>query len=396
MKKLRVLPMLLVLGLFIISCDGEDGDIGPIGPAGINGIDGQDGVDGQDGADARPPQGLLPVGLFVNVWNSFDIEDRRVNRNPGDIGVGTAQLIKDENDHFFYMLSSFTTSDSANTEYEVYTTVAGAALGTQNGFTTSERPRQVMTLDGSAPLTITQSEDRIYIPVTTPPGPAEDTRRMFDWLLLYPVGGDIDQPGIVADLDAQDLLPRRQIWNSFEIEDRTADAPAPAVTGNGFARIVTNEDQGRTRFWINLSGFEGINAPINRGGGSIVAERFAVFLTVAGAPLGNQINFAGEEPVFVGFVEANGAQYIPMTLGTVADLDAANGRNIAFNLNNANVALNADGYILPQRASGGQNRWYDWVVLMPIDAQGIRPITYGGFASDLDRDNELSQNQRQK
>lgn len=74
MKKLRILLLPFVLGLFIISCDGEDGDIGPIGPAGANGIDGQngaDGADGQDGADARPAQELMPVGLFVNVWNSF-------------------------------------------------------------------------------------------------------------------------------------------------------------------------------------------------------------------------------------------------------------------------------------------------------------------------------------
>jgi len=31
---------------------------------------------------------------------------------------------------------------------------------------------------------------------------------------------------------------------------------------------------------------------------------------------------------------------------------------------------------------------------MPIDAMGVRPISYPGFAADLDRDNELTQNQR--
>ena len=77
----------------------------------------------------------------------------------------------------------------------------------------------------------------------------------------------------------------------------------------------------------------------------------------------------------------------------MADLEAVNGRDIAFNLNNGGVQLNADGYIVPQRAVGGNQRWYDWVILMPIDANGVRPISYGGFASDLDRDNELSQNQ---
>jgi len=391
MKKLSILLMLFAGGLFLNSCD--DGEDGLDGIDGIDGVDGIDGIDGVDGTDARPAQGLLPVGLIENVWNSFDVEDRRVNRNPGDIGIGTAQLVRDENDDFFYMLSNFTTTDPADTEYEAYATVAGAAVGTQNGFTESERPRQIMTLDGSAPLTITQSEGRIYIPTTTPPGPSEDTRRMFDWLVLYPVGGDISQPGIVADLDALNQLPRRQIWNSFEIEDRTTGGGA-AVTGNGFLRLVTNEDQGRTRFWVNLDNdFQAVNQPIDRGNDNIIAERFAVFLTVAGASLGDQINFPGEEPVFIGFVENNGAQYVSLTEGSLTDLAAANGRNITFNLNNGNVNLNADGYILPQRAPGGQNRWYDWVILMPIDNQGIRPITYPGFASDLDRDNELSQNQ---
>ena len=119
-----------------------------------------------------------------------------------------------------------------------------------------------------------------------------------------------------------------------------------------------------------------------------------MFLTVAGADLNTQGGFdESERPVFIGVLEDNGAQCVPLLEGDVADLDAVNGRGIEFNLNNGGVSLNEDGYITPQRATGGSNRWYDWVVLMPIDADGVRPISYAGFAADLDATNELAQNQ---
>ena len=216
---------------------------------------------------------------------------------------------------------------------------------------------------------------------------------------MYPVGTtDFSAPGIVADLDAQNLLPRQQIWNEFNIEDRTAlDLdPNSATATNGYVRLITNNDQGRTRYWLHFNDFQNVDQPIVRGNGGITATSFAVFLTVAGANLNTQGGFdASERPVFVGILDQNGAQYLPLAPGDMADLTAVNGRNITFNLNNGGVNLNNDGYILPQRASGGNARWYDWIVLMPIDANGVRPITYPGFAADLDRDGDLSQNQRQ-
>ncbi|MCC1483449.1 hypothetical protein [Winogradskyella immobilis] len=398
MKKVSFLILLLIGSLFAISCEGEDGLDGQNGQDGINGLDGRDGQDGEDGEDGEnpPAQSTAPFGFVEDIWNNFDIEDRRVNRNPGDIGVGDAVLIRDENNHFFYELSSFNTSDSAGTEYYVYTTVAGASLDTQNGFAEDERPRQVMNLEGTAPFTITNDGGTIFIPLTTPPGPAA-SGRMFDWIVIYPAtGADTSMPGIVADLDASDLMPRKQIWNVFDLEDRTAlDQGIAATTNNGTARLITNQDQGRTQYWIELDGFQNVNQPIVRGNGNIVAERFAVFAAVAGAGLGVQGGFdASERPVFIGFVDANGDQYVPLLEGDVADLEAENGRGIQFNLNNGGVALNDGGYVIPQRATGGNNRWYDWVILHPIDANGLRPITYPSFAADLDADDELSQNQR--
>ena len=378
--------MLLFGSLYMTSCDGEDG---------VDGIDGIDGIDGVDGQDVVSDQQNTPAGFIETIWNTFDIEDRRANTNPGDIGVGNARLVRDENNDFFFELSGFNTVDPAGTVYNVYNTVAGASLDTQNGFAEGETPRLVMNLEGSEPFTVTNGTGTMYIPLTTPPGPAP-SGRMFDWIVIYPAGTtDFSGPGIVADLDASNLLPRRQIWNAFEIEDRTAqDQGIAATTTNGSARLITNEDQGRTRFWVQLDDFQNVNQPIVRGNGSITATSFAVFVTVAGANLEAQGLFdESERPVFVGILEENGAQYIPLLEGNVADLEAVNGRDIQFNLNNGGVQLNSDGYILPQRATGGNQRWYDWVILMPIDANGVRPINYAGFASDLDRDNELSQNQ---
>lgn len=403
MKKVSILLMVLIGGLFITSCEGEDGLDGQDGINGIDGINGQDGADGadgQDGADgedARPPQTTAPFGFVEDIWNNFDVEDRRVNRNPGNIGIGDATLVRDENNYFFYEFSSFNTSDPDGTQYYVYSTVAGASLDTQNGFAEDERPRMVMNLEGTAPFTITKGEGTTFVPLTTPPGPAA-SGRMFDWIVIYPANTtDFSIPGIVADLDASDLLPRKQIWNAFEIEDRTAlDLdPNSATTTNGYARLITNQDQGRTRFWVNLTDFQNVDQPIVRANGGITATSFAVFLTVAGANLQTQGGFdVSERPVFVGILDENGAQYVPLTPGEQADLDAVNGRGISFNLNTDGLQLNSDGYIIPQRATGGNNRWYDWVVLMPIDASGVRPISYPGFAADLDADDQLSQNQR--
>ena len=388
MKKVNIFMVLFLGALLTISCEGEDG---------INGLNGADGVDGVDGAGIAA-QTETPAGLATQVWNTFDIEDRRSNTNPGDIGVGSVRLVQDDNGYYFYDFSNFYTSDAMGTEYYVFTTVAGAALDTQNGFANEdERPKQVMTLDGSGPLTITKGTGNFYVPLTEAPGPAA-SGRMFDWIVMYPVGTtDFSGPGIVADLDAPNGLPRQQLWNMFAIEDRTAlDLdPNSATTDNGYLRLITNNDQGRTRYWLHFNDFQNVNQPIVRANGGITATSFAVFLTVAGANLNTQGGFdASERPVFVGILDQNGAQYLPLTEGDVADLNAVNGRNITFNLNNGGVNLNQDGYILPQRASGGNQRWYDWVVLMPIDAMGVRPTSYPGFAADLDRDGDLSQNQK--
>ena len=396
MKRVSILIMLMVASVFVTSCS-DDGTDGIDGIDGTNGIDGINGIDGQDGQDANAiDQGNFPVGFSENIWNSFDIEDRRTNTNPGDIGIGEAQLIRDENKDFFVELSSFTTVDPVGTEYYVFSTVAGAPVATQNTFAEDERPRMIMNLDGTAPFTVTSGDSEMFIPLTTAPGPAA-SGRMFDWVVLYPAGTtDFSGPGIVADLDADNLLPRLQIWNEFEIEDRTAqDQDLNSVTAtNGYARLITNEDQGRSRFWINLTDFQNVGEPIVRANGGITATSFAVFLTVAGADLATQGAFdQSERPVFVGILDTNGAQYIPLLEGDVADLEAVNGRGLNLNLNNGGVNLNADGYITPQRATGGSNRWYDWVVLMPIDATGVRPIGYPGFAADLDSTNDLAQNQ---
>lgn len=389
--------------LVLVSCDPEDGLDGLDGVDGADGIngldgqDGQDGLDGQDGDDARPPQTATPFGFTEVVWNDFILEDRRTNTDPGDIGIGEAQLVRDENGYFFFELSSFNTTDAAGTQFNVYNTVAGASLDAQNGFAESERPRLVMNLDNTAPAVVTVQGNRIFIPLTTPPGPA-DSGRMFDWIVLYPVqGADTSRGGIVADLDAANAEPRRQVWNPFLIEDRTLDA-ASITTNNGTARLVTNADAGRTNYWVELDGFQNVGEPIVRGNGSIVAQRFAVFMTVAGAPLGAQLNFErSEAPVFLGILETNGnndQQYVPTLLGDVADLTANNGRGIDFsNLNQDGITTNAGGYVIPQRAAGGQQRFYDWFYLMPIDGQGVRPIGYAGLVADLDASRELSQNQ---
>lgn len=39
------------------------------------------------------------IGIPVKVWQQWDIEDRRVNTDPGDIGIGKIDLIKDDKNH---------------------------------------------------------------------------------------------------------------------------------------------------------------------------------------------------------------------------------------------------------------------------------------------------------
>ncbi len=390
MKNFSIHIIVLFFSQFLFSCQGPTGPVGPAGSAGAAGAAGEAGATGATGPSGRPAQGNSPAGIAMQVWNSFSIEDRRNNTNPGDIGIGTARLVRDDFSYYFFEFSGFNTSDAADTEYAVYSTVAGAALSTQQGFDASERP---ILLD-----TISKGTSTIHVALPSAPTRATGgSQRFYDWIVIYPLtGADTDAPGIVADLDATNLEPRRQVWNSFLLEDRTTADNATYRSGNnGSARIITNADQGRTRYWLNLTDFQNIGQAIARGSGSIVADSFAIFMATAGAGLNTQNGFdEGDQPVYVGTLVSNGAQYIPMLVSAARPDNVTLGANNIVVNTNSGVSLDDNNYMIPQRSTGSRGLWYDWVILHPYEDANLRPITYPGIVADLDRDNELADNQR--
>lgn len=354
---------LLAFSLFIIFLAACEGPQGEIGPAGAQGEAGMDGVDGQDAT--RPMQGDTPAGIPQVVWNAFNIEDRRTNTNPGDIGIGTAALVRDDFGYYFLAFSSLSTSDEAGTVFDVYSTVSGAAFATQNDFDATEQPVWVGT--------ITAGAGEQYVPLDAAPSQAEGgNQRFFDWVVIYPnENANQDAPGIVADLDATNLLPRKTVWNPYQLEDRSVTEFA---TTNGYAKMITNQDQGRTKFWLYLSDFQGVGQPLADNSISMSVEKFAVYLGTRGAALSGQLLDMDEPAIqMLGYINKNGEQYFPLQVNS--------GDNPFF---------------APQRAKAGQERWYDWVLIYPVDADGnvLNGGDFGGIVADLDATGDLSQNQR--
>ncbi|MDW3196498.1 MAG: collagen-like protein [Cytophagales bacterium] len=348
---------------FLAACEGPQGDIGPAGAQGEAGADGLNGADGQDAT--RPMQGDMPAGIPQAVWNAFNIEDRRTNTNPGDIGIGTASLVRDDFGYYFLAFSSLATNAAAGTVYDVYSTVSGAAFATQNGFDATEQPVWVGSISAGA--------GEQYVPLDAAPTMAEGgNQRYFDWVVIYPnENPNQDAPGIVADLDATNLLPRKTVWNPFQLEDRSAEEVA---TTNGYVKMITNQDQGRTRFWLYLNDFQGIGQPLADASIAMSVDRFAVFLGTRGAALAGQLADM-DEPAYqmLGYITENGEQYFPLQVNS--------GDNPFF---------------APQRAKAGQERWYDWVLIYPVDADGnvLNGGDFGGIVADLDATGDLSENQR--
>lgn len=403
----RIASSVLLVSLLhftLVNCEGDKGDVGPAGAkgdkgdtgaTGAAGADGKDGADGADGSDATAAvQGDAPVGAQTMVWNSFRIEDRRTNTDPGDIGIGELSLVKDDNSHYFYRLSSFNLGADGS-EWNVWQTVSGTAMNTQNAFDASERPIALGK--------ITKSTETIYVKLSGFPGRASaGDKRWRDWVVIMPTtGGDASKPGIVADLDFNSSMPRKLLWNQWRIEDRTSGKsgadPEARKGANGYAQLITNEDN--SKYWLHFSNFQNIGQAVSLkpgGSGTITATKFAVFVGIGGAALNTQnSNADGDKVVYIGDLTKNGEQYLSLKVdGTIDATKTFTGAagDIVINQNTA-ISRNSGNYIVPQKAATA-GKWYDWIVLHPYEDNGgnevLRPIGYAGLVIDLDAQNELN------
>jgi hypothetical protein len=208
-------------------------------------------------------------------------------------------------------------------------------MSVQATFDESEQPVKVGE--------ISWSDKAIYIPLKNgaPQKATSGKERWYDWVVFLPQkGSDASKAAIVADLDASSgatdtRRPRQQVWNKWEVEDRTAGSDGIVNTGI-VASLITNADQGRTRYWVKLEQFDAIGKAIARkkeDGTEIIASKFAVFLGIGGAPVNSQKELAlsGDRLVYMGDITKNGPQYFPFKKrdGRYLNFTVANGSPVS-------------------------------------------------------------------
>jgi len=435
LKKANKYISTLAILTLLASCSDDDDTVIP---------NDDDDIEIVDPTEEDPTEGDTPIegddtpaiADLEMVFNRFLLEDRTeggdtASESISGIDNSYAQMLREEEDGRHYIgLTNFANVEEPidrnfpNIEasrFAVFLTIAGAGLGTQNGFDAGDLPIYIGELETNGESVIrlipaegnggtitiggidvnTRATEDITLTSTGDIMPQRSTgsrNSWYDWVVLHPFQGDalrpITYPGIVADLDADRQLSQNfeMIFNEFTLEDRTEGDGTVSASGidNGTASIVSYD--GGT--FIRLSDFNNIDDAIDRNYPNIVSPQYAVFLTTAGAGLGAQNAFdTGDLPVYIGTLSANGFQDIELT----PSINNENGsvtlgaNQITINTN-PNIEVDADGFITEQTSTGSRAILYDWIVLHPFEGENLRPITYPGIVADLDGANELPQN----
>ena len=428
---------LLVIAAMGVSCSSDDDTI----------LDAPDDLVDTPETPETPETAEVPVDEtpaiadLEMVFNRFLLEDRTeggdtASESISGIDNGYAQMLRDEEDGMHYIgLTDFANvgepidRNFPNIEasrFAVFLTTAGAGLATQNGFDAGDLPIYIGELETNGENVIrlipaegnggtitlggvdvnTRATEDITLTSTGDIAPQRSTgsrNAWYDWVVLHPFQGDvlrpITYPGIVADLDADRQLSQNfeMTFNEFTLEDRTEGGTDSGISisgiDNGTASIVSYDDQ----TFIRLSDFNNIDQGIDRNPTGIISTEYAVFLTTAGAGLGTQNTYGpGDEPVYIGTLSSNGFLDMALTPATEnaegsVTFPGANG-DITVNTN-ANIQVDANGFITEQLSTGDRGVFYDWIVLHPFQGDVLRPISYPGIVADLDGANELVQNQ---
>ena len=429
-KEVRKYASIFAAITVLASCSSDDDSITEETP-----ID----IPNDDAEVILPVEGNPAIADLEMVFNRFLLEDRTDSDgavNPSGINNGYAQMLRASEDGEHYIgFTDFNNVDEVidfqhptitASRFALFLTTVGAGLGVQNGFDEGDLPIYIgeLEMNGESVVRLIPAEGNggeinvggvtintrntadILLTATGDIAPQRSTgsrNSWYDWVVLHPFQGDnlrpVGYPSIVADLDADHQLPQNfeMTFNEFTLEDRTEGGTESGVSisgiDNGTASIVSYDDQ----TFIRLSDFNNIDQGIDRNPRGIISTEYAVFLTTAGAGLGAQNDFdAGDLPVYIGTLSSNGFLDIALTPaaenadGSVT-FTGANG-DITVNTN-ANMQVDANGFITEQLLTGDSGVFYDWIVLHPFQGEVLRPITYPGIVADLDGANELAQNQ---
>lgn len=415
--------LLLTLPLLIASCSSDD-----------DAVTTNDEIVTEEEVVVTPPVDPIvdengPEIADLNlVFNKYKLEDRTegdalLNASGIDNGYGQ-MLTNDASDEYYIGLTDFNNIDEPidrnhpniiASQFAVFLTTAGASLDAQSAFDEGDRPIYIGTLINngenvielipaaenggdiviggvtiSTNTTFTTNSGGYIIPQRS----TGSRNSWYDWVVLHPFEGDnlrpISYPGIVADLDADHQLEQNfeQTYNTFALEDRTdSDAVAnPSGIDNSDALIVSYDGAS----YLRLSDFNNIDGIIDFMYPNITASQFAVFLTTGSAPLNTQNGYdAGDQPVYLGTVDANGFQDLALKpfSGNENGSVQLGANGISINTN-SNIAVNADGDIIPQDSTGARAVAYDWIVLHPFQGENLRPVGYPSIVADLDAENE--------
>ncbi len=311
------------LSLLLAACAGEDGENGLQGPPGPQGEQGPQGPAG----GFEPTE--TPQGLGTTIWNPAVLEDR--STDPAT-PTGSVTLLRDDLGQYFLWFDDAFTRQGVES-LEVYSAVSGSALDSQMAnFDDSEKPFQIGTIskDGGQYLRLDAA----------PPQASGGQKRFFDWVILW--NPATNSNAAAADMDARNDIPvgvLTQVWDSFELEDRRT---SPAKAGFGTASMVRDD---RGVYYIAFdSSF-------------VMPEGFSslpVYQAVSGSGLKSQQDGfdPSERPFPVATISSSGAQFIR--------LDGA-----------------------PKRAAGGNQRFFDWVILYDETNEVNVAV------ADLDADNDI-------
>lgn len=399
----------LATTLLIMSCSNDD-----------NGID-----TSPDNATTEPTEEVITITELNGVFNKYALEDRTDSdaaSNPSGIDNGYARMLtNDDKDAYYIGLTDFNNVEEAidlnnpsiiASQFAVFLTTSGSDLSTQSGFDQGDRPIYIGTLvtngenvielipsadnGGSVVIggrtietnltsSLTLNSDGFIVPQKSTG--SRDT--WYDWVVLHPFEGDDLRPigyaGIVADFDADHQLEQNfeLTYNVFNLEDRTdSDGTTnPSGIDNSYASIVSYDDAN----YLRLTDFNNIEESIDLNYPAIVASRFAIFLTTAGAALNTQNAYdEGDRPVYLGTLEVNGFQDIALKPYAGNETGAVSIGANETNINtNPNIEVNDQGDIIPQTSTGSRAIAYDWIVLHPLEGDDLRPIGYPGVVADL-------------
>jgi len=403
-----IIVLITSFGLLMLSSCRDDESAQPINPGGSR---------------------VIEEDPLVTVFNSFRLEDRTEGGIDASISIsgnrnGTVQILRDAEDYFldfsgFSNIEESIDRDSSiiASRFAVFLATSGTELGAQNSFDARDQPIYIGTLEtnGASRMELKPASNNggevILGGVTiNTNGDIElsgsgfiieqrsrgSRNEWYDWVILHPFEGEnlrpITYPGIVADLDADHRLEQNfnLIYNTSDLLDQTDEESSdinPSNINNGMASLVSYKNQS----FIRLSNFMNINEVIDRDHPNVIASQFAVFLAVSGFDLDDQNSFdEGDRPVYIGILEENGFQDIPLISDPENDsgLVTLGDNNIVINTNE-NIRLDVNGFIVQQKSTGGRELTYDWIILHPFEGGDLRPISYPGIVANLNAAGEL-------